>query len=283
MILVRNIRVRSLDTGRLYISWEIGNTFEDVLDYDFRIQRSESPEGPWDTLTETFVDKYQFVDNRVDVMTRKHRQWFYRIEAVNRRTSESALFGPSHRSPRPDLIAIEQRRQAALMLRTVMGRRAWLFPVRTFGQQCTSCYDPVTHQRAGAQCRECYGTTFSRGYMDPIEVWVQFEPTPKTSVTTDSERTEETPIARAHVAYYPEVKPNDLLVEAENRRWEVASVEAPERLRAPVRQDLTLTELNAGDPAFDVPLDVQDLLTSDFANPFNFRPSRDVEGRVPWT
>jgi len=68
----------------LQVAWEVENTSEDLLDYDFRIQRSESGEGPFTYITEPFCDKYSFVDSIVDIETRANRVWYYRVEATVR-------------------------------------------------------------------------------------------------------------------------------------------------------------------------------------------------------
>jgi hypothetical protein len=42
-------------------------------------------------------------------------------------------------------------------------------------------YDPVTQQSTENMCPTCYGTTYNRGYLSPVEIWAQFEPYTKVS------------------------------------------------------------------------------------------------------
>lgn len=282
MLKITNIRVGGMVPFHTIVTWKVENTFEDVLDYDMRVLRSESQGGPFDYVSAIFTDKYQFIDGISDVETRAHRLLWYKIEVTHRKSGNTVFYGPAGITGAPDPIATEMRRQAMLILQQVSGRRCWLFPVRTFGSRCPSCYDPVTDQAVKTRCLDCYDTTWTRGYLDPIEVWVQFDPTPK-QMTNNLIRVEKMQDQRALAGYYPEIKPLDMLVESENRRWMVRSVLSPERLRAPVRQQLVLDEIELGHISYEVPVDYDDLLQQDNANPWLFHPSRTLGLGIPWT
>lgn len=281
MLVVRNIHVRSLTPRVLYVSWEIEPTFDDVLDYDFRVMRSESPHGPFDYITEKFVDKFLFIDSSVDVETRGNRIWFYKIEITRRSTDEVLLSHPRSQSPDETLIARELRRQAMLIYSRASGRRCWLFPVRTFGQRCTYCYDPIMKQQTRSRCPQCYDTTYVRGYFDPIEIHAQFEPTPK-RMTGDLVRIEKMTGQLAFMGCYPEVKPLDLLVEAENTRWVVREIHPNEMARTIVRQKLVMDEVEKGSIQFELPVKVADLMNTAFSDPFQFDPRRTLGEGITW-
>jgi len=266
---------------RIVVSWEVAPTFQDVLDYTMRIQRSESPEGPFEYITQPFEDKYTFVDHIVITSTRMHRDWYYKIEVTKKSDSSTKTFGPQKNEPAEDKIAREMRRQALLKLHTVSGRRCWLFIRRTHGQRCGNCYDPVTKTSTDSQCLTCYGTKFVRGYMDPVEVYVSFDPSPKT-VVLDTPKVERAFGATALMGFYPEAKEGDLLVEAENRRWSIRAVQSPTRLRAKVRQVLHMDEIGPGDIEHKIPINLEDLNSSDFANTWLFAPKTDIGGEKVW-
>ncbi len=282
MLKVINIRVGSVTTFHTLVTWKIENTFDDPLDYDMRVMRSESQGGPFDYVSQPFVDKYQFVDSIADLETRAHRLLWYMIEVTERKSGLKEVYGPAGLTGAADPIATEMRRQAMLILQQAAGRRCWLFPVRTFGKRCPECYDPVTDQQTKTRCKVCYDTTWVRGYLDPIEVWVQFEPTPK-QMASNQIRVEKMQNQKAMCGYYPEIKPLDMLVEAENRRWLVQTLIAPERLRAPVRQLLTLDEIELGHINYEVPVKFDELLQQDNANPWLFHPSRTLGLGIPWS
>ena len=78
------------------------------------------------------------------------------------------------------------------------------------------------------------------------------------------------------MGYYPPLKPNDLLIEAENRRWRVTKVTMTEHSRAVVHQEFELHELPSSDIEFLIPLNLtaplKDLSiapAANFTNPTN--------------
>ena len=58
----------------------------------------------------------------------------------------------------------------------------------------------------------------------------------------------------ARLPNFPLVKPRDIIVEAENRRWRVVKVSTTERLRHVVHQELQLHEITKGDIEFQLPI-----------------------------
>ena len=282
MLKIVHIKVHALTPTHYRVDWEIEPTFEDPLDYTFRVMRSEAASGPYEYISEPFEDKYFFIDSTVDMLTRICRSFSYKIEVTSKKDpTQVEVFGPTDPSPPPDPIATEMRRQAMLIYKTVAGRRCWLFPVRTFGQRCPECWDRVTKRPIKTRCPTCYDTTWARGYMNPMEVWVQFEPTPK-QMLNNQIRVEKMQDQVAHLGYYPEVKPLDMLVEPEGTRWIVTRVQGAERLRAKVRQTVVMDELEAGHIGYDVPVNYSDILSDDFCNPFLMRPQRSLGQGVQW-
>lgn len=79
--------------------------------------------------------------------------------------------------------------------------------------------------------------------------------------------------------YFPPVNPDDILVEAENRRWKVIKVTPTQRLRATVRQELTLHEIPRGDIEYDLPVNV-DTSTLQPASERNFKNQQNLENNA---
>ena len=274
------IRSFSLDENELY--WEIEDTTLDPLDFQFYILRSESPEGPWDTIAGPFEDKYSYVDNRVNPL-HAQRQLYYRIRSVakadptNVTETESII-----QYPDADLIAAEIQRAERLVWDEFAGRACLILPVRTFGRRCSTCYDGpdkgkgFTSQKRRAGCVTCYDTSFMRGYFDPILTFVQVDP------STDS--VQNGPIlqrmqndTRARVSSYPLLKPKDLLIEAENKRWRVVTVTPTERLRHVVHQEVTLHELDRSEVEYQIPVRMDDLRNFQASPMRNFANAQDID------
>lgn len=275
MIKVVNMRVRSLDMDYLDLFWQIENTTLSPNDFTFIVERSESSQGPWDQITEAFEDKYRFRDVAVNLMNRWRQTW-YRIRVTRKSDSEVEYSDPARVQAKPDLIAMEVRRQERMLLKEYIGRRCYVFPIRTFGQRC-SCYDVVTGQALRSHCITCYDTTFVRGYLDPIEIWVQIDPSSQSIQPLQVMETQQQNTT-ARMGDFPPVKPRDIIIEAgENRRWRVERVTETQRLRAVLHQELQLHEIPLSDIEYKLPVNLADLDTIKFSPGRNFTNPQQLE------
>jgi hypothetical protein len=276
VIEVTSIKIRSLDLDHLDVFWEIGPVAapraegepHEILNYDFYVLRAgDGQGGPWEQVGGPFRDTYHFRDIAVSLL-HKWRTYFYKVRVVHRPTGEEAEFGPvGSQVPEPDLIAAEAIRQEDVLFREFIGRRAWLFPKRTFGPRCT-CFDATLGRRTRSGHRDCFDTGFFGGYMAPIEVFVQIDPYPKRTESTQLMEMQQVD-AMGRMICFPLVHPKDILVEAENLRWRVLGVTPTQRLRFPVRQELQLHEIPKGDIEYELPLNV-DLSRTELAARRNF-------------
>lgn len=256
MIKVKNFRVLSLSMGYLDLFWEIADTTEDVLNYTFAVERSESPGGPWDPISETFRDRYIFRDAMIHPYERWRQLW-YRLKVTKVGGSTKYTDGVTQ-GPRPSLEATEMRRAVALVLKAATGRRAWVFPKRTFGQKCPSCWDALQQKTLVSKCETCYATGYARGFMNPIPVLIQFDPSGKATSHGPTVKTQQQNTT-VLVPHFPPLKPKDIIVEAENRRWRVTEISSSSRLRATVRQRVVVHELPKSDIEFKLPVRIEDL------------------------
>lgn len=252
-VLVRNIKVRSLSVDFHEISWEIAPTREDILDYTFQVLRSEAPAGPWEPISVEMDDRYLFIDNRIKVANR-WRVFYYLVRVRHKQSGKTWDFGPASRDADPDLIATELRKHVNLLMREFVGRRCWVLPVRTFGQRCPACFNESLKTRVRSGCRVCYDTGFVRGYHNPIEAWVQFDPSPNDNQETNVGTLQQNN-STLRMGYFPPLKPRDVIIEPENHRWRVTQVSMTERLRAPVHQEIQAHEIPVNDSEYLIELD----------------------------
>lgn len=256
--------------GYLDLFWEIADTTEDVLDYTFSVERSESPEGPFDPISGEFSDTYIFRDALVQPY-RRWRQLWYRLR-VKHKDGGYKHTDPVTQEPEPTLETKEMRRAVTLLLKKGIGRIVWVFPIRTFGQKCPSCWDNLQQKTITSKCESCYNTGYARGFMDPIATYAQFDPSGKSvshgpTVQTEQQNT------TVLTPYYPPLKPKDVIVEPENRRWRVVSINESSRFRAPIRQRSVVHEVPKSDIEFKLPINIDNLSQlqptpdRDFVNP----------------
>lgn len=282
MLKVINLKVRSLDLDYLDLAWEIEDSEESPYDYTFQVERSEAAMGPWDPVSPEFSDRYLFRDVMVNRAYR-FRQYWYRIKVTRKSDSNVEYSSSATLGAEADLIAMEVRRLESLLFEEFVGRQCYLFPVRTFGQRC-KCFDFVSGQRMRSQCLDCYDTTYVRGYLDPISVWAQFDPSGKhvEHHLPYTETTQSNSVAR--LTNFPPAKPRDLLIEAgENKRWRVERVSTTQRLRATLHQELTLHAVPMSDIEYKLPVNVDsvmDLVVSpqrNFYNPQHLGATKDFD------
>lgn len=283
---ISQLKVRSLDKDLTEISWRVVDTQEDVFDYTFQLFRSESPSGPFDPLCPPFKDRYLFVDNAVYVGDR-WRTLHYQLRVTHIPSGDVEDIGPVLLEPEADLIAVELRRHVQLLFHEYAGRKCWVLPLRTFGQRC-ECWDPTLYKRTRSRCELCFDTGFVRGYLSPIEVWMQVEPSPKTTQTTNVGAMQQSNTT-ARIGYYPPLKPGDIIVEAENRRWRCLQVNQTEHVRAGVHQELSLHEIPPKDVEYAIPIVLADVLQDvyfspprNFTNPTNLENAGDVKIEDPF-
>lgn len=275
MLKVSQLYARSFDLDHLDVFWEVENFSGNILQFDFYLYCSESSYGPWQKLAGPFQDQYYFRDTTAP-QRHEFRTLYYLLKIVDKVTSEEAEFGPTSQSGEPDLIALEINRQEDVLFREFVGRRCWLFPVRTFGGYCV-CYDRVAGKPTKSNCLNCYDTGFLGGYLSPIETFIQFDPSGGTSVATpNGERQPNNSSAR--LISFPQVKPKDILVEAENKRWKVESVSSTQRLRSVVHQELALSKVSKGDVAFKLPINVESLRALEISAERNFVLRQHTDG-----
>jgi hypothetical protein len=237
------------------IFWEFTGRVRDTFLYEWKVQRSESPEGPWEDITTWFQEVYHFRDNIVPILS-KVRSLYYQVvvrEVGN--TPNTRTFGPNTNMAQPDLISMELIRQVRMELRHGSGRLVYILPRRTLGPNCLSCYDVESGVPIMSGCTDCYGTTKAGGYLSPIRAEADIAEISQDRKQTDTDViTQSNTMAR--MSNYPPVRPGDLLIDSENRRFRVEKVTPGEHRRVPYEQDLMLHELPKVDVEYEIPLDI---------------------------
>ena len=98
---------------------------------------------------------------------------------------------------------------------------------------------------------------------------MQIDPNPNAEQTTNVGAIQQNNTT-ARLGFFPPLKPRDVIVEPENKRWRVVQINQTEQLRAAVHQEIQLHELPRTDMEYTVPLDLGQALKDVF-----FSPSRN--------
>lgn len=283
MIKVFDLACNSLDVDYNEVSWKISDTTEDVLDYTFQVLRSESPGGPWEDLSVEFSDRYLFRD----ILPKPFhvaRTLHYLLRVRHKVTQEVVDFGPVCKKPEDDLISLEVKRHMQILMREFAGTRCWILPVRTFGQRCPSCWDTTLQKRTRGSCATCFATGFIRGYLDPVEVWLQVDPGSSLSEQNQNTGPTHQLNTSARVVDFGLGKPRDLLIESDNRRWRINSLSYVEHNRCPIMLEYQLHAIPESDIEYTIQLNLDQALrdmrfspSRNFTNPFNLSAFRNEE------
>ncbi len=260
-----SLRVTSLDVDFHEVTWRVSSTAIDILDFQFQVLRSEAEEGPYEELTPPFEDRYSFVDNILQVSNR-WRQYQYKIRVIEKTSGDKREFGPVAHAPEPDLVAMELRRHMRVLFREFAGRRCIVLPVRTFGQRCPDCWNATLQKTTKSGCLTCYCTGYARGYLYPVETFIQVDPSPKSQQHMSIGETQQDNTTM-RFGYYPAVKPGDLIIEPENRRWRVTKQTQTEHSRAAVHQELEVHRITPKDIEFAIPVAFEQALPNLYFTP----------------
>jgi hypothetical protein len=260
-----DFKVRSFDLDHLDLFWEIADTAQSVDRWRIYVLKSvDGMAGPFHEIAGPFFNTGVLRDPEVNQL-HNWRTYFYKLKAVNKDTDEEQEVGPEWLQAEPDLITFELRRRFNLTMQEFGGRKVLVYPAITAGFRCPACYDKGSGSRGrtiGRQlvqnCETCFDQTFVGGFAKPVEAWMQLDSEQKTNQRSDTtERTQTETSAR--ISAFPPLKPKDMIVEAENVRWEVERVPTTKKLRAVVHQEPVLHAIPKSDIRYKVPVNI-DLL-----------------------
>ena len=274
MLSIINEKVVSFSIDYLDVYWEIKSTTEDVQDYSFYVERSESEAGPWDPISGQLIDTFYYRDANIPAIS-TNRTLFYRVKVehnVEKTVSYSKIID---RAGKPDSYASEIIRLENVMFSELVGVRAWVFPIKTFGQRCPDCWDDVLQKRTSESCRTCWRTGFSGGYHYPIQVWCQIDNPPEETeyISPSKDDHRQVNYLNVRMGPSPDVKPMDLIEDHLNRRLRVFSVGGTSRFGVTVRQELKCVQIQKGSIEDAIPLVVPSTL--DLVPKRNFKVSTE--------
>jgi len=268
MLRFTSLSVQGFTVDALTVAWEVEPV--DPLafhseDVEYRVYRSNSPEGPFDLLTETpLVDTFAWVDTSLNRRS-FWRKFYYKVEATyvpTGWTGETIVQRAEVQRTRAVqmLVALEIVRRERLLLGGIgvtpgfTGTRCAVFIRRTFGQHCAECFNPVLKRSSVEKCSRCFNTRYVGGFFAPISQYFNFEPSPQIMQVVNWGECQPSE-TDGWTTNYPLLSPGDMVVEDTNRRWKVDRVHCTKRLRIPVRQICRFSEINRSDVEYLVSVD----------------------------
>jgi hypothetical protein len=258
MIAAKNIRVFTLSRDSLTVSWEIENTSESLSDYTIYILRSQSEAGPFEVVSPAISASAtdSFVDTGVNLYS-KFRAYFYRVRVKLTSGDSYTDFGSSSIQEvlkgeaagsvslggLPDLEALEAIRRFDLAAKEYIGRKVLVLTRRTTGTRCSDCWDALKRRRTRSDCRTCYATGVVGGYYAPKQTFAVKPPTQNAAQLTGLFELEINDCIM-WISSTPRVKPRDLVIDADGKRWRAVAVRRSEKLWSLTRQTVQLREIS---------------------------------------
>lgn len=252
----RITRTTALYPSAVFVQWDIltetpGAVFVDV-------SRSQSPEGPWESVATGLRDAFHFLDDQFNLppaapggngreavnLFALSRVIYYKIAvtpasgAADTFYSEATPVEPGL-DTRTRLLKRKILHDQAVGYRRLNGVPLVVLKRRRWGDRCPDCYDPVTREATLEHCLSCFGTSFAGGYWAPVLIRGRREAASvESNVTAHGDS--DVKFADFNVLDYPILEYKDLIVDlVRNDRYQVQRVHHTELKSVPVHQKMT--------------------------------------------
>lgn len=210
----------------LEVSWIISPQDVMLSDYEFIVERSDSPEGDFKEVSPVLTGELYFHDYTVDLFTVGNR-YVYRVLYRHAPTAEEDVWqispvSPQYKQNHPDIMASEIIRRETLYLDRARAALCGLLLKRTYGDRCTACWDSVRREAGNAHCPVCYGTGWVGGYWGPYFRRVSFSLTKAQEKVVNFKREmyDEDPF-QGWLTNTPLIRPGDILITPFNKRYRI--------------------------------------------------------------
>ena len=97
-----------------------------------------------------------------------------------------------------------------------------------------------------------YNTGFVGGFFDPIEIKINFSPSPE--MVSQANFEQQPDATTAWMSNEPRVSPKDIIIENGNKRWRIGAVSMTQKKRVLVHQLMQLKGINQNDIEYVLPM-----------------------------
>jgi len=231
------------------IYWQIEYTSESYSPYRMDLYRGETFGQPINTMELVvsgldFTSLYAYRDTSVSGMhTHAQRHFWYKAYIYNTSSSEGVWTAEATDDQSADKIGRRIWEYKNLALKSRYGGRQFVALKRkTYGDTCASCWDSYLQRRTEDFCATCYDTGISGGFYQPIAFQAMMSASPKRQqmMLWGGWRDGDAVIFTTH---YPRFEARDIIVDLNNRRWEVVQVRTIEKGLVVIEQDMQVRKM----------------------------------------
>jgi len=258
---------RNPQTTGVFVQWTVSNAPSTAI--LFKLERSGSPEGPFELVID-LLDSYHFFDDlratpppaSTDIRENLNflslsRGVSYRVTATAGSDTAEDVFtvGATAQSRKIALLNRKMQRDASVGFK-FNGIALALLKRRHWGTRCTDCFDALTKTVTDSKCTTCYGTGITAGYFDPIRVRGRIGV--KNVQTTMTQHGKSDRLQRSlTILAYPELEVDDIVVDiAQNERYTILARHSTELQTVAVHQNLILSDLTRDSIEYRIPVNV---------------------------
>lgn len=262
-----------LHPRRVYLQWDLLQPTERGS-YLFKVERSGSSAGPWEILTASLQNGYNYIDDltvqpALPSDGKAHlyslqRQIYYQVTVIPPSGCANSAQTEPHGLYRTDATLLPHQRglrrrllyDERITLTRINGVQLAVLKRRRWGERCDVCYDKLTRAVTREACPICYGTSFKGGYWNPVLTVGRVYPPQAVTAATGTPGKVESTKHNIQLLDVPLLQDDDLLVEiATDNRYTVERQTQTEIVRKPVHQVVTTSLLARGAVEYTIPVD----------------------------
>lgn len=265
-------RTTALFPNAIFVQWTITPDSNTSGPFIVKLARSGAPEGPWETVADSLLDTYQYLDKDFNLPPpdfvgdeRSGLQMFSLSRDVYYQITVIPPTGPTFTSdPTPVEPGLDRRTR--LFKRKILHDESTAFkhlngiPIialkrRHWGTRCRDCYDSDLREGTKEHCARCYGTTFEGGYWAPLSIRGRRSTQPVQTQMTSKGKSEQK-VVTFTLLDYPHLEQDDVLVDLRrNERFIVRLVSPTELKTVIVHQAITASYIEHGAVEYDIKVD----------------------------
>lgn len=227
-------------------SWRTLTDFSDPEPWRFIVQESETPGGPWKTISDVLTNTFFFAEKEPRVAPKDQTLYFRVLLETPKGKYVSHVESPYCSLPRREfLLAREIMRKEILMQKKSSGVLSFIWYKSIFGPPCKKCGDFVLGDTRDSKCPNCFGTGRVPGYYGPFPAYVTYSPMERNKNMQKPSGVDELYTISGRVIGSLRLKKDDVVVDpVSNSRFFVDTVQnLVEFRRYPVVQSAMLNEI----------------------------------------
>jgi hypothetical protein len=260
-----NLEIRNVDYNKTILAWtpEL-DAKENLYDYVFNVQISESVNGPWTNLLSDPIYAFGFVDT-ITQRGSIDQRLYYKIISINKKGDTFESASECIIEEDDNYIASYVARQQQLLLRRYNGGEFLHYARKKFGPRCKECYLETERKTFKSKCPSCYGTTYEGGYFAPVKIYLNRDPQIK-SIDKNDNGVKESKNATFVTSNEVILEADDLLVALKktDQRYFVTQIIPVSLNDRTTSQRLATEQIKLDNPAQLVPIDLNAYTLDEF-------------------